>query len=845
MTNRYQVKGKIGQGGLGDVYLAHDSQLDRDVALKRVRPPEDSAVSAANLESDLIREARTLSSLQHPNIVTIYDVGRDDSGSFVVMELLKGETLDQVSDRGKLTVADFREVVLQVLEGMVAAQSLGLVHRDLKPGNLMVNWLASGKFQIKILDFGLARFSKSAVPQTQDQGDGIFGSIWFMAPEQFERRPLDARTDMYSLGCIFYKILTQRHPFDGTSPVDVMVSHLQHAVTPLQDLRSDVPRWMADWVMWLVSRNMDDRPNDARTALNFFLAEASGLPPEPAPPPPPPPKAASVRIVGRGTAPGQRHPSQPARSPAAAPVTRPTASPAAPAPAAKPATRPVAAPSPPTTTAAPRAASSKPSRPTTPKDPRAALKWWILAGVALIAYLTWVVLKPRTPILPRADHDELVTRLSVQDEPPGDPALVAELVSWIGETASPETPKIAAVLGRLKGQGINEAIGTQLATAKGAARTVLTEIAGDRPSPDGNTALLEILTSGSPEDRNLAAASLGKSGNAPEALAMVKAAAIAKDDQSRRNIAAAVSAILARSADPATRVRTIAPLLPSCDPAFRPELLQLLAATGDSSASDVLIDEIKAGGDRLRDAFAQLDAWPAADANLASAVLSATLTGDHDSLTGPSARLLARLQGLDAAASAASLAKLVPATTSSPKAATDFCLAAASLASPEAAALAASVTSDASAPAQTAIADNIKRITTLQSGANVLPAAAAVIVSNGKDAFHSPTVRYISGWLQPSTRLAWDITIPKAGKFSVSILQSSGQKGDRSCRIALGTSATERNVRITGSNEQFEAIDAGSFTIPKPGTWRLWIEPLRSTPGQPLMNIREITITAP
>ncbi len=847
MTNRYQVKGKIGQGGLGDVYLAHDTQLDREVALKRVRPPEDSAISAANLEADLIREARTLSSLQHPNIVTIYDVGRNESGSFVVMELLKGETLDQVSDRGKLTVADFREVVLQVLEGMVAAQSLGLVHRDLKPGNLMVNWLASGKFQIKILDFGLARFSKSAVPQTQDQGDGIFGSIWFMAPEQFERRPLDARTDMYSLGCIFYKILTQRHPFDGTSPVDVMVSHLQHSVTPLQDLRSDVPRWMADWVMWLVSRNMDDRPHDARTALNFFLAEASGLPAEPAPPPPPPPKAASVRIVGRGTAPGQRHPSQPARSPAA--VTRPTATPAAPVaakPAAsKPATRPVAAASPPTTTAAPRATSSKPSRPTTPKDPKAALKWWILAGVALIAYLTWVILKPRTPILPRADHDELVTRLATQDEPQGDATLVAELVSWIGETASPETPKIAAVLGRLKGPDINEAIGTQLATAKGAARTVLTEIAGDRPSPAGNAALLEILASGSPEDRNLAADALGKSGNAPEALAMVKAAAIAKDDQSRRNIANGVSAILARSADPATRVRTIAPLLPSCDPAFRPDLLRLLAATGDASASDVLIDEIKAGGDRLRDAFNQLDAWPAADANLASAVLAATLTGDHDSLTGPAARLLARLQDLDAPAAAASLARLVPATASSPKAATDFCLAAASLASPEAAALVASIPSDAAAPAQAAIADNIKRITTIQSGPNVLPAAAAVIVSNTKDAFHSPTVRYISGWLQPSTRLAWDITIPKAGKFSVSILQSSGQKGDRSCRIALGTSATERNVRVTGANEQFEAIDAGSFTIPKPGTWRLWIEPLRSTPGQPLMNIREITITAP
>ena len=192
MSSRYDVKGKIGQGGLGDVYLAHDSQLGRDVALKRVRPPEDNQQSHEALEADLLREARTLSALQHPNIVTIYDVGSDEQGSFVVMELLKGETLDQVAERGKLSVEDFREVVVQVLEGMVAAQSLGLVHRDLKPGTLMVNWLASGKFQIKILDFGLARFSRTAVPQTQDQEDGIFGSIWFMAPEQFERLPLEA-----------------------------------------------------------------------------------------------------------------------------------------------------------------------------------------------------------------------------------------------------------------------------------------------------------------------------------------------------------------------------------------------------------------------------------------------------------------------------------------------------------------------------------------------------------------------------------------------------------------------------------------------------------------------------
>ena len=252
MTQRYEVKGKLGHGGLGDVYLAYDTQLDRDVALKRVRPQEEGEAGTKSLAVDLDREAKTLSKLQHPNIVTIFDVGHDEKGPFVIMEYLKGETLDKAIERGKLSAADFSEVVIQVMEGMVAAQSLGLVHRDLKPGNLMVNWLPSGRLQLKILDFGLAKFSKMAVPQTKDQEEGIMGSIYFMAPEQFERLPLDARTDMYSLGCIFYQLLTQQHPFEGSRGVDVMVSHLQHLVTPLHTLRPDLPAWMCDWVMWLI-----------------------------------------------------------------------------------------------------------------------------------------------------------------------------------------------------------------------------------------------------------------------------------------------------------------------------------------------------------------------------------------------------------------------------------------------------------------------------------------------------------------------------------------------------------------------------------------------------------------
>jgi serine/threonine protein kinase len=274
--SRYQPLGKLGQGGAGEVYLAKDTQLDRDVALKRMKIPE--GVTAEQVAQDLMREARTLSTLQHPNIVTIYDVGKDEVGPFVVLEYLKGETLGDVIERGALPLGDFAEVVVQSLEGLIAAHSMGLVHRDLKSDNLMVVWLPSGKFQIKILDFGLSKFSQKARPQTEDHEGGIMGSIFFMAPEQFERLPLDARTDMYSLGCIYYQILAARYPFNGETGTEVMVSHLQHHVEPIHTLRPDLPVWLGHWVMWLISREMDDRPADARTALEYFRAQQHARP---------------------------------------------------------------------------------------------------------------------------------------------------------------------------------------------------------------------------------------------------------------------------------------------------------------------------------------------------------------------------------------------------------------------------------------------------------------------------------------------------------------------------------------------------------------------------------------
>ena len=274
MEDRYQINGKIGQGGIGSVYRARDKRMNRDVAIKRLTTVEGPESDKETQK--LLQEAGALASVQHPNIVTVYDVGVDDDGAFVVMELLSGETLEDIISHGSFIWEDFRRLAIQTIEALIAAQELHLLHRDLKPSNIMLSWLPSGKFQVKIVDFGLAKFSAKPSLQTIDQSDGVFGSIFFMAPEQFERIPLDCRVDIYAIGCVFYYALAGIYPFDGDNPAQVMGSHLQHHVTPLQEVRRGIPVWACDWIMWMVNRQPSDRPENAREALQVFYENDAG-----------------------------------------------------------------------------------------------------------------------------------------------------------------------------------------------------------------------------------------------------------------------------------------------------------------------------------------------------------------------------------------------------------------------------------------------------------------------------------------------------------------------------------------------------------------------------------------
>lgn len=275
MPERYEIKGKIARGGIGAIYRAYDTVMGREVAIKRLLPLEQTHLNEAADES-LQREAAALARFQHPNIVTIFAFDEDADGPYVVMEMVTGETLKETVEKAAFPVEDFIELTLQMLDPLIAARDLNLLHRDIKPSNIMLSWLATGKFQIKVLDFGLAKFSQAPSTQTLDQTGSFLGSIDYLAPEQLELEPLDQRTDLYSLGCVLYFCLTQSPPFEGENAPKTMRNHLTHKVTPIRELRPDLPGPVGDWLMRMISRYPNQRPADARAALEELQAARRG-----------------------------------------------------------------------------------------------------------------------------------------------------------------------------------------------------------------------------------------------------------------------------------------------------------------------------------------------------------------------------------------------------------------------------------------------------------------------------------------------------------------------------------------------------------------------------------------
>jgi hypothetical protein len=265
----YEIERSLGAGGMGEVYRARDTRLNRTVAIK-VLPPEFASDRERRARFD--REAKTLSQIDHPHICALYDVGSEAGNTFLVMQFLDGETLAARLARGRLTVDHALTIGIAIASALDAAHRHGIVHRDLKPANIMLT-----KTGARLLDFGIARHagvvepradatltSPAGVPLT---GEGaLVGTLHYMSPEQLKGREADARSDIFSLGVVLYEMLAGRRPFDAAETATLIASILEHEPAPLARSAGIPPR-LARAVEAAVDKDPDERWQSARDLL--------------------------------------------------------------------------------------------------------------------------------------------------------------------------------------------------------------------------------------------------------------------------------------------------------------------------------------------------------------------------------------------------------------------------------------------------------------------------------------------------------------------------------------------------------------------------------------------------
>src|SRR5262245_11774363 len=267
----YEIAAPLGAGGMGEVYRARDTRLGRDVAVK-VLPQHLS--SNPEVRSRFEREARTVSSLNHPHICVLHDVGREADTDYLVMELVEGETLAERLARGPLATPELLRLGIQIADALERAHRAGVVHRDLKPGNVMLT--RSGA---KLMDFGLARAraplgvesggtslsltQSPTVAQPLTAQGTIVGTFQYMAPEQLEGREADARSDLWSLGCVLYEMATGKRAFEGTTQASLISSIMRDQPRSMTELAPMSPPALDRVVRACLAKDPEDRVQTA------------------------------------------------------------------------------------------------------------------------------------------------------------------------------------------------------------------------------------------------------------------------------------------------------------------------------------------------------------------------------------------------------------------------------------------------------------------------------------------------------------------------------------------------------------------------------------------------------
>ncbi len=255
INDRYQIIKSIGEGGMANVYLAYDTILDRDVAVKVLR---GDLANDEKFVRRFQREALNASSLSHPNIVEVYDVGDDNGQYFIVMEYIEGKNLkDLLKKRGKLTVSEVVDIMSQIADGLSVAHDSYIIHRDIKPQNIMI--LENGL--IKITDFGIAM----ALNATQlTQTNSVMGSVHYLPPEQASGKGSTLKSDIYSMGILMYELLTGKLPYRGDNAVEIALKHLKEPLPSIRDEIEDIPQSVENVILKSAAKNPKNRYNDAR-----------------------------------------------------------------------------------------------------------------------------------------------------------------------------------------------------------------------------------------------------------------------------------------------------------------------------------------------------------------------------------------------------------------------------------------------------------------------------------------------------------------------------------------------------------------------------------------------------
>lgn len=255
INDRYEVKALIGEGGMANVYLGYDTILERDVAIKVLR---GDLADDEKFVRRFRREAQSASLLNHPNIVQIYDVGEDDGNFYIVMEYIPGLTLKQIiKKRKRLSIPETIDIMCQLTDGLSSAHDSYIIHRDIKPQNIMI--LDDG--MVKITDFGIA-MAVNASDLTQT--NSVMGSVHYLPPEQASGKGSTIKSDIYSLGIMLYEMLSGTMPFRGETAVEIAMKHLKNPMPSIRKIRDDVPQSLENIILKAAAKNPKNRYNNVR-----------------------------------------------------------------------------------------------------------------------------------------------------------------------------------------------------------------------------------------------------------------------------------------------------------------------------------------------------------------------------------------------------------------------------------------------------------------------------------------------------------------------------------------------------------------------------------------------------